>query len=82
MILVIRTLAVTEVVTMKLQILIDNFETGKQELYDLQNDISELIDISAEKPDKTNELYTLLKEWRISTGAKMMNQNPNWIKKE
>jgi arylsulfatase A-like enzyme len=62
--------------------LIDNFETGKQELYDLQNDISELIDLSAEKPDKTNELYTLLKEWRISTGAKMMNQNPNWNKKE
>ncbi len=58
--------------------LIDDFETGRQELYDLTNDISETNDISSEMPDKTKELYNLLKEWRLKTGAKMMKPNPNW----
>jgi len=58
--------------------LIDNFETGKQELYDLENDISELNDISSTNPQKVTELYRLLDEWRNRNGAKMMNPNPNW----
>lgn len=62
--------------------LIDNFETGKQELYDLSNDISESDDISAEKPEKTRELFTILNEWRIKTGARMMDPNPKWNGKE
>jgi arylsulfatase A-like enzyme len=58
--------------------LIDNFEKGKQELYDLENDLSETNDISLLYPEKTSELYTLLKEWRLKTGAKMMESNPDW----
>jgi arylsulfatase A-like enzyme len=58
--------------------LIDNFETGKQELYNLKDDISELNDLSAQNPDKTSELYGLLNEWRLKTGAKMMDPNPEW----
>ncbi len=58
--------------------LIDNFETGKQELYDLKNDISESKDISAENPVKSKELFDLLNEWRAKTGAKMMDPNPSW----
>jgi arylsulfatase A-like enzyme len=58
--------------------LIDNFEKGRQELYDLDKDISEANDISEVNPGKTNELYNLLKEWRIKTGAKMMEPNPKW----
>jgi arylsulfatase A-like enzyme len=58
--------------------LIDDFETGKQELYNLRTDISELHDISSENPEKTNDLFTLLKNWRLATGAKMMVSNPNW----
>ncbi len=58
--------------------LIDNFETGRQELYDLNADISEMNDISAENPEKTKELYKLLNEWRNRTGAKMMDPNPAW----
>ena len=58
--------------------LIDNFEKGKQELYDLENDLSETNDISLLYPEKTSELYTLLKEWRLKTGAKMMEPNPDW----
>jgi arylsulfatase A-like enzyme len=59
--------------------LIDNFETGKQELYDLNNDISEKNDISGINPEKTKELYDLLKGWREKTGARMMDPNPGWI---
>jgi arylsulfatase A-like enzyme len=58
--------------------LIDDFETGKQELYNLKTDISELHDISSANPEKTKELFTLLKNWRLNTGAKMMDPNPNW----
>jgi arylsulfatase A len=58
--------------------LIDNFETGMQELYDLGKDLSETNDISASNPDKTRELFDLLKEWRKATGAKPMEPNPKW----
>ena len=58
--------------------LIDNFERGRQELYDLGNDISEKNDISASNPQKAKELYNLLKDWRTKTGAKMMIPNPKY----
>ncbi len=60
--------------------LIDNFERGRQELYDLEKDVSETNDMSALYPEKTKELFNLLKEWRKSTNAKMMEPNPNWVK--
>lgn len=60
--------------------LIDNFEKGKQELYDLENDISETTDISSSNPEKTRELYNLLIGWRNKAGAKMMEPNPKWNK--
>jgi arylsulfatase A-like enzyme len=60
--------------------LIDNFEKERQELYDLENDLSETTNISALNPEKTKELFDLLKEWRFKTKAKMMEPNPNWIK--
>lgn len=58
--------------------LIDNFEKGKQELYDLENDISEINDISLKFPEKTTELFNLLQDWRARTNAKMMEPNPKW----
>ncbi len=57
--------------------LIDNFETGMLELYDLKNDISESIDISEKNQEKVRELYDILNDWRIKNGAKMMDANPN-----
>lgn len=62
--------------------LIDNFEKERQELYDLEKDLSETHDISAENPEKTRELYELLKSWRKETNAKMMDLNPNYKKNE
>jgi arylsulfatase A-like enzyme len=58
--------------------LIDNFETGHQELYDLSKDLSETNDLSSSNPEKAKELFELLKKWRKSTGAKPMDPNPNW----
>jgi len=59
--------------------LIDNFQSGKQELYDLEKDISETNDMSALNPAKTKELFKLLQDWRTTTGAKMMIPNENYI---
>jgi arylsulfatase A-like enzyme len=58
--------------------LIDNFEKGSQELYDLETDISETKDISLSDPAIKIELYTLLIDWRKKTGAKMMKPNQNF----
>ena len=58
--------------------LIDNFQKERQELYDLENDLSETNDISLLYPEKTKLLYALLKEWRSKTDAKMMEPNPDW----
>jgi arylsulfatase A-like enzyme len=59
--------------------LIDNFQSGKQELYDLEKDLSETNDISASNPEKTKELFKMLQDWRTKTGAKMMIQNEKYI---
>ncbi len=58
--------------------LIDNFVSGRQELYDLEADISETSDISSSNPGKTKELFDILKSWRKASDAKMMEPNPKW----
>lgn len=58
--------------------LIDNFEKGTVELYDLETDISETKDISLSEPDRTKELFKLLDEWRKTNNAKMMIPNENY----
>ncbi|HLP71580.1 MAG TPA: sulfatase [Bacteroidales bacterium] len=58
--------------------LIDNFQRERQELYDLENDLSETKDISAQNPGKTKELYDLLVKWREENNAEMMDKNPKW----
>jgi hypothetical protein len=58
--------------------LIEFYETGAHELYDLKNDIGESHDLSAEKPDVTARLARKLDDWRHKTGAQMPSQNPDW----
>lgn len=58
--------------------LVDNFEKGRQELYDLETDLSETKDISTAMPAKTRKLYKLLVEWREEHNAQMMIPNPAW----
>lgn len=51
--------------------LIELYENGKLELYDLENDISESVDLSEKMPGKVDELFRLLKDWRKSVDANM-----------
>lgn len=51
--------------------LVELYESNKLELYDLEIDISESTDLSEKMPGKTDELYTLLKDWRMRVDAKM-----------
>jgi len=49
--------------------LIEFFEDGKLELYNLKNDLSEKTDIAKKMPAKTKELHTAMLKWRKATHA-------------
>jgi arylsulfatase A-like enzyme len=56
--------------------LIEWFETGKTELFNLASDLGETKDASAENPGKTADLLAGLKAWREKVGAQMPTPNP------
>lgn len=56
--------------------LIEFFEEGTLELYDLSTDIGESKNLAAAHPDKTTELRALLDAWRTEVGAKLPLPNP------
>lgn len=58
--------------------LVESYETGKVELYDLKNDISEKNDLSAVMPGRTREMAAMLKKWRDDIGANMPVPNPDY----
>ncbi|GAB3911947.1 sulfatase [Larkinella knui] len=60
--------------------LVELYETGKLELYNLSEDISEKNDLSARFPEKTRELADLLKKWRSDVNANLPEPNPNYKK--
>ena len=45
------------------------FEDGGLELYNLEEDIGERNNLAEEMPDKTQEMYQLLNDWRARTNA-------------
>lgn len=49
--------------------LIEWFETGRLELYNLANDIGEQTELSKTHPDKLAELHTEMKRWRTTVSA-------------
>ena len=51
--------------------LLEHFETGRVELYDLQADPGETSDLSRERPELTRELLDRLQSWRVSIDAPM-----------
>ena len=55
--------------------LIEFFETGKLELYNLKDDIGETKDLSAQMPDKVKELHDRMLQWRQEVGAKLPTKN-------
>jgi arylsulfatase A-like enzyme len=55
--------------------LIEFFEDGRLELYDLSNDIGEKNDLSSARPDVRERLHALLKAWRDDVGAILPKPN-------
>jgi arylsulfatase A-like enzyme len=55
--------------------LIEFFEDGRAELYNLREDIGETHDLAKEQPQRVAELKAKLAAWRQSVGAKMPGPN-------
>jgi arylsulfatase A len=58
--------------------LIEFFETGKCELYDLRRDLGEQHDLAATHPDRANAMQVALKDWRKRVLARMPEPNPDY----
>lgn len=58
--------------------LIEYFEDGRLELFDLKTDPQERNDVAATNADKASVLLANLRQWRQETGAQMMRKNPDW----
>ena len=49
--------------------LIEFFENGRLELYDLRHDLGETTNLAESQPDRTRELHERLRQWRAALGA-------------
>ena len=58
--------------------LIEHFEDGKIELFELKADISEKDDLAGKRPARANELHEKLIAWRKSVDAQMPTPNPEY----
>ncbi len=58
--------------------LIEKYESKQLELYDLELDVSESVNLSDNMKQKTNELHQLLLNWRESVNAQMPLPNPDY----
>lgn len=58
--------------------LLEYFENGSVQLFDLENDIAEQYDLAASEPERAQKLKDKLHRWRTSVNAQMMKQNPNF----
>jgi arylsulfatase A-like enzyme len=56
--------------------LIEHYETGQRQLFDLANDVAETLDLATTQPDLTANLAQRLAAWRREVGAQMPTPNP------
>ena len=59
--------------------LIEFFEDGRLELYDLENDLEEKRDIAGENPELKARMSGMLAKWRVEVRAKIPEVNPDYI---
>ncbi len=59
--------------------LIEFYEEGPRELFDLAKDPSESRNLANERPELVEKLGTELARWRTSVGAKMPEPNPGYV---
>ena len=58
--------------------LIEFFEDGRLELYNLREDLSETVDLAHERPDLVQDLHEMLVSWRAEIGGNLPRPNPEW----
>lgn len=58
--------------------LIEFYEDGRLELFNLKNDPTETNNLALSKPEKASALLKELQAWRQAVGAQMMTPNPNY----
>jgi len=58
--------------------LIEWYEDGKVELYDVKRDIGEQHDLASQRPEQAARLRNQLAQWRESVGAQMPKPNPDY----
>ncbi len=58
--------------------LVENFETGAVELFNLKEDIGETHNLAAQMPEKATGLLEKLNTWRQSVGARLPRPNPDF----
>jgi arylsulfatase A len=56
--------------------LIEYFETGYVQLFNVKHDVGEQCDLSELEPEKVVALQAMLQQWRRRVGARMMGNNP------
>jgi arylsulfatase A len=59
--------------------LIEFYEEGRRELFDLSKDPSESRNLAEERPELVEKLGSELARWRTSVGAKMPEPNPGFV---
>ncbi len=59
--------------------LIEFYETGRLELYDLKNDLGESTNLVDRFPEKAARLATTLRDFRRSVAASEMRPNPDYV---
>jgi arylsulfatase A-like enzyme len=57
---------------------VEFFETGKVELYNLKDDVGEKTDLAAKEPGRTATFHAKLKAWRQAVGAQLPTPNPEY----
>ncbi len=62
--------------------LIEFFEDGRLELFDLEKDPNETTNLAESRPEKAAELLEKLNSWRKSVDAQMMTPNPDYDPKK
>jgi arylsulfatase A-like enzyme len=61
--------------------LLEYFENGTVQLFDLSQDIAEQNDLSQAMPEKVAQLRSMLHNWRKEVSARMMQPNPDYSRK-
>ncbi len=58
--------------------LIEFFEDGKLELYNLREDLSETTDLAARDPARTRRMHKMLQQWKEDIEAVIPEPNPDY----